>query len=387
MILHNRFALLLKRYNARKFLGNDFEDFIREIVLININRIKILNFIMFFLFLVLILLDIMNFKDGKWEVSSGYQVIFYSHLSAIVLLLVFSGILFAIPVNSVNRIKPVHKRLNQIMIQLFCFHMTVIAMGDTLINGTIAAFMGSIFAIASFVFTSNGFGFQLFFSNLILMLILLLYASEMTGESYAIQMMNAVIYVTISFLLSRFLFYYQLRDFANRKLIKKQNQELENLAMHDHLTGALNRRSFLKKATEETTRSIRYQYPVSVILFDIDFFKKVNDTFGHAAGDAVLVSISRLIYSNIRSSDLFCRWGGEEFILLSPEADAQKIMKIAEKLRTLIEQNKPANTPEVTASFGVTQYRESEPFDKMIQRADTALYEAKENGRNCVRYL
>lgn len=375
------------RLNTRKRLGDDYDDFIREIVFINITRIKILIFPMLVLFCVLILFDYINIKAGRWALSPGYRIIFFTHLSAQILLIIFSVFLYFNSIARSDQVKMFHRRINQIMIQLFCFHMTVIAMGDAFNSGSIAAYLGSIFAIASFVFTTNGFALQLFASNLILMIGLLLIAGGITGESYSIQIMNAVIYVAISFLLSRLLFYYQLRDFINRRLIRRQNERLEKLAMYDHLTGVLNRRSFLEQARKELLRSERYQYPVGVMLFDIDFFKKVNDTYGHAAGDSVLVSVSRAVQENIRSSDLLARWGGEEFIVLSPETDAGRIAAAAEKLRQVIEATKPDDGPGVTASFGVTCCQAQETVDEVIHRADMALYNAKDSGRNCVKTL
>jgi diguanylate cyclase (GGDEF)-like protein len=377
----------IHQLSIRQALGDGYDDFKREFILINIHRIKVLIAVMILLFAVLLVVDYVNFTAGRWALSPGYKIIFYTHVSSLILLTIFAGYLYLKPVQTVGQVSRFDMRMNQLMIQLFCFHMTVIAMGDTFISGSIAAFMGSIFAIASFVFTSNLFALQLFSSNLILMICLLLYTSMKTGSGYSVQMMNAVIYTGISYLLSRLLFYYQLRDFSNRRLIKDQNEQLEKLAMNDHLTGALNRRSFLEKAQQELLRSERYQRPLGVVLFDIDYFKKVNDTYGHAAGDAVLVFISQIVKDNIRSSDLFARWGGEEFIILSPETDTNAITQISEKIRQLLETSKPENAPGVTASFGITCCTKNEKIDNVIHRADQALYKAKENGRNCVKVL
>lgn len=159
-------------------------------------------------------------------------------------------------------------------------------------------------------------------------------------------------------------------------------RELEYLSTTDSLTRIGNRRYFQTKLQEEVARAKRYKTPFSMIIFDIDFFKKVNDEFGHDIGDQVLVEYTELINNILRDSDIFCRIGGEEFVILTPHANLDEAIKIAQKVRVLVKEHK--KIVPITMSFGVVTYRMEESFDAMFKRADEALYRAKERGRDQV---
>lgn len=167
--------------------------------------------------------------------------------------------------------------------------------------------------------------------------------------------------------------------------------ELERLATHDYLTGILNRRAFLEKATHELQRDIRYQRPLTILLLDIDHFKNINDRFGHAAGDAVLTEFTRCCQGELRECDIFARYGGEEFIALLPESDIDSARNVAERLckrakscRTMHD----GNEIEITVSIGTVSVTPGElknapaTLDALLVAADRAMYEAKNNGRN-----
>ena len=159
--------------------------------------------------------------------------------------------------------------------------------------------------------------------------------------------------------------------------------KFEILAITDKLTKLYNRHKFYEIATNEIERSKRYKRPLSLIIFDIDHFKKINDTYGHDIGDYVLQELAKLIKKHIRKQDFAFRWGGEEFIILLPETDAQGAMKLAEKLRHIIESHKFKKVGQVTISLGVTEYSSSDKdIDEVVKRADNALYLSKKNGRN-----
>ncbi|WP_457553152.1 sensor domain-containing diguanylate cyclase [Desulfobacula sp.] len=166
--------------------------------------------------------------------------------------------------------------------------------------------------------------------------------------------------------------------------LERVNKALEIKAITDPLTTLYNRGHFNYCLKNEIERSRRYGSALSLIIFDIDRFKRVNDTFGHLAGDSVLKELSFLCLEIIRESDILARWGGEEFIILAPENDQTKIASFAEKLRSLIEKYGFSIKTQVTCSFGVTQYIEKEDKDEFINRADKALYQAKQGGRNKV---
>lgn len=158
--------------------------------------------------------------------------------------------------------------------------------------------------------------------------------------------------------------------------------ELKKISTIDSLTKIYNRRYFDAKLKEEIESATRYNFTFSLIMFDIDHFKKINDEYGHDAGDKVLIEYSKLTSKTIREGDIFCHIGGEEFMIILPYTDGEKARKIAEKLRSKIENYK--KIVPVTMSFGVSEFIEGETRDHIYKRVDDALYEAKENGRNQV---
>src|SRR5450830_715989 len=142
----------------------------------------------------------------------------------------------------------------------------------------------------------------------------------------------------------------------------------------------------LQDLEEEHMRSKRYGSQFSIALIDVDKFKSINDTFGHSAGDQVLVSIGIILQENIRSSDAVGRWGGEEFLVIFRETSAEDALVISEKLRESIAVHEFHLVGHRTASFGVTHYRHPDSILEIMIRADNALYEAKNKGRNCVEF-
>jgi len=169
-------------------------------------------------------------------------------------------------------------------------------------------------------------------------------------------------------------------------LFSAKKKSLHDLAYHDNLTGLLNRRSFDKMISDEWKRRQRYKRPLSLIMIDIDHFKKVNDRYGHQRGDSVLKTVAGIILDNVRSSDYACRYGGEEIAVILPETSLRRALVTAEKLRTLVEKQvrEIENIP-VTISLGVGTYlRNMKRPDDLIAAADRALYRAKKEGRNRV---
>ncbi len=165
-------------------------------------------------------------------------------------------------------------------------------------------------------------------------------------------------------------------------------EESRRLARYDALTSLFNRRAFAEQATHELTRAKRHAASLSTILMDIDHFKNINDTHGHASGDKVLQAIGELLGTLARSTDVCARWGGEEFVILLPEADHAGGMQVAERTREAIEDlelysDEGVRIP-VTASLGVTTLRSSDSIDTFLDRADKAMYVAKTSGRNLV---
>lgn len=176
-----------------------------------------------------------------------------------------------------------------------------------------------------------------------------------------------------------------LKESEYRKLYEGQ---LYQLATKDFLTGISNRREFLHLAEREIQRAARGDDALSLLLLDIDRFKKVNDTFGHEAGDKVLVEMSAIVQRHLRDFDVFARIGGEEFVVILPEVTASQAVEKAERLRLLIEDHPvvldDGGKVKYTLSIGVAEWDGEEVLDRLMVRADNALYQAKDAGRNKV---
>lgn len=167
--------------------------------------------------------------------------------------------------------------------------------------------------------------------------------------------------------------------------VNRFQSRLERTASYDPLTGAMNRLAFQAVADHAIREARRDGKPLSVVLFDIDHFKAVNDTLGHAAGDEALKTVARTCGQTLRASDLLCRWGGEEFLVLLPGSGPDGGALAAEKLRTAVSEAAvgPGNRT-VTISSGTATIREGEDLSSLVQRADERLLEAKRAGRNRV---
>jgi diguanylate cyclase (GGDEF)-like protein len=169
----------------------------------------------------------------------------------------------------------------------------------------------------------------------------------------------------------------------------KAEIELREMAATDFLTGALNRRSFLELSQREYERARRNEQPMVLLMIDIDQFKEFNDAYGHPGGDAMLVAIVANCRANLRASDLFVRWGGEEFATLLPDTDQTGGLQVAEKLRRAVEELCiPIDGFQGRATIsvgGALWMSKNENWEAVERRADSALYHAKQNGRNCVR--
>ena len=181
----------------------------------------------------------------------------------------------------------------------------------------------------------------------------------------------------------------QLRLASLVKKLESQTEALSKLAAYDELTGVYNRRSLFKALESEISRSARYSYPLSVMMLDLDHFKKINDDHGHAAGDAVLRRFALVVGETLRKIDVLCRYGGEEFCAILPETSISAAIKVAERVREAIERDSITFEDvelSITVSIGitaVTPLRGAEP-DHLLSEADKALYDAKTSGRNRV---
>jgi diguanylate cyclase (GGDEF)-like protein len=195
---------------------------------------------------------------------------------------------------------------------------------------------------------------------------------EMISEQIALAVRNSLIYE-------------KLQEAMEEVTIL--NQKLEIAAKTDSLTGLINRRAFIAVTEYEKKRYSRSNRPFSLIMCDIDYFKRINDSMGHDAGDYVLTELAKLLQKSLREQDTVCRWGGEEFIILLPETDLAGGKNLAEKLRGVIEEKRFLyNSREfsLTMSFGITTFQDNINIYTYIKEADESLYVAKKSGRNKV---
>lgn len=170
------------------------------------------------------------------------------------------------------------------------------------------------------------------------------------------------------------------QDEALRRAIVRMSEE-------DYLTGLCNRRRISELLQDEIHRAARYETAFSVLLIDIDHFKSVNDRLGHQAGDRVLIEIAELIRSSVRAADLLGRWGGEEFVVISPQTGIGGALLLAEKIRGQIQSAKFRESGRQTASVGVAAFAAGDDLKSIVARADAALYAAKQSGRNRVESM
>lgn len=188
--------------------------------------------------------------------------------------------------------------------------------------------------------------------------------------------------ITLIISLIIYISHYFIRD------LKRSEQKLLNMATRDFLTNLLNRGEGFKRFREEIAKNSRTAEPLSTVLIDIDHFKRINDTYGHQAGDQVLQSFADGIVEALREYDIICRYGGEEFLIMLPSTPLAKATQIAERLRERVEKiGVPWHEgPPIrfTISLGVCQFSSNETLDELISRVDSALYTAKANGRNRV---
>jgi diguanylate cyclase (GGDEF)-like protein len=187
---------------------------------------------------------------------------------------------------------------------------------------------------------------------------------------------------------------YQMESEAAKKIARNKQTEVEAIVMQanelsnvDALTFLPNRRMIVRELQNETQRAQRYPAPLSISVVDVDFFKKVNDTYGHLVGDEVLRHVAYQLRDNVRHPDLVGRYGGEEFLILLPNTEAKEAAEQAGRLcKCVREAQFPVGGQDlkVTVSVGVAQYQPgADTWDSLLNRADTAMYKAKKNGRDC----
>jgi diguanylate cyclase (GGDEF)-like protein len=178
--------------------------------------------------------------------------------------------------------------------------------------------------------------------------------------------------------------FHTIITFSEITNLASKKREFEVKAYTDELTRIGNRAKFNSDLSNEIHNYKNSKSPLSIIMLDIDYFKKFNDNYGHQIGDEVLIELASIVSLEIRSSDIFARWGGEEFIILLPNTNIEQAKHLAQKIRQKIQDNNFVNNLKVTSSFGVAQLDTFEDEKRLLKRVDDALYRAKDRGRNRV---
>ncbi|QKI89324.1 diguanylate cyclase [Thiomicrorhabdus xiamenensis] len=212
--------------------------------------------------------------------------------------------------------------------------------------------------------------------------------SEMQNRYLMVQYQSSFDWKTLLSLLVPLLIilaviaFYTLQLRKARQDLQEKNQILHKLSSTDYLTGVYNRSYIDKRLLSEIARAKRYQTPLSILLFDLDHFKSINDTYGHDMGDEVLQTFTEVITSSIREIDVFGRWGGEEFLLISPNTDIEQAYFLAERIRHEVNNVHFRQKIRLASSIGVAELRADENLSEIVKRADEAVYSAKEQGRD-----
>jgi diguanylate cyclase (GGDEF)-like protein len=207
-----------------------------------------------------------------------------------------------------------------------------------------------------------------------------IYASRVWGIIITLQMAT----LALVYLVGRERWVHDNIQLQKRLDLEEVARHLDLRAATDPLTGLYNRRKLYRELATEMQRAQRYKTPLSVVLFDVDHFKDVNDGHGHQAGDVVLVELSRAVAARIRATDVLARWGGEEFLILTPGSDGEMASQLARNLGDAIRALVIGKVAEVTCSFGVAEFEQADTAETIIARADEALYRAKIGGRDRV---
>lgn len=196
------------------------------------------------------------------------------------------------------------------------------------------------------------------------------------------EYLASIVYITIALIInaisSWLINYYKRYQYLN-------SQKLNKLSITDSLTQIYNRAKFDEELKKSIDLSKRYSTRLSLILFDIDDFKQINDSYGHLAGDNILISLSQLVKRSVRKTDTFARWGGDEFVILLPCTNTEAARNIAQKLRAIISAHHFDNLVHISCSFGVTSLNNDEDFNSLMFRIDKLLYRAKKStGKNTI---
>ena len=273
---------------------------------------------------------------------------------------------------------------------LFPFFLGDLAARILIVSAAILVLMGAILRVLLIPASGGRLSSRrlLIFSAVVIILLAgvrFIYGLSGTGNASAVTLLSDLYAITtLGYLVTAVLATFGVLSVYNERL----TEDIERRATIDPLTNIFNRRAFIGAAERELARGDRSgRYPC-LLMLDIDHFKKINDTWGHAAGDQVLIKMTEALQAALREQDVLARFGGEEFSILLPETDRQGAIILAERLRDSVASviaRVGQKTVRITSSIGIAVARDGDTLDDVVGRADQAMYAAKEAGRNCVK--
>jgi diguanylate cyclase (GGDEF)-like protein len=365
-------------------LPADYNELLNDAFYINIIRSKWYGIALFVGHLFLLAIDLKRLADGILDTHEGYRYLFYLHIILVCGLGFFLLFLYLFKLSGPGEINRFHILYFSFFIFFILFLSASISSIDQLIHGEITVYIIAILGIAVATYLPLLYRIVIFTPSHVLLLVGVTYFQDnpdiLTGHY-----INCNLVFILAMILSQILFTTYIKGVRDKKKIIDQQLFLKRMSNEDSLTGLNNRRYIDTRLIEEWERANRYSRNFSVVIGDLDFFKKINDSFGHTVGDEVLKKIARIMKETIRIVDYAARYGGEEFLLLFPETGKTTAYEICEKIRRCIvdhEWNAVTTGLTVTMSFGIADFRETEDLDSLTNLADKRLYKAKELGRN-----
>ncbi|SCY52261.1 GGDEF domain-containing protein [Alkaliphilus peptidifermentans] len=240
--------------------------------------------------------------------------------------------------------------------------------------------MGLIIIILSIFLVPNKYKYMVFASVFISISFFILSKITIRDISFS-EYSASIVYITLVIILTG-ISSYKINE--SRRIQYVNSKALIKMSETDALTGIYNKAKFNDEIKRWVQISNRYNTPLSLVMFDIDDFKKTNDKYGHLIGDKVLVSITNIVLKNLRQTDVFARWGGEEFVILMPNTQVEQAVDITERLRLIVFDNPVDEVEHISCSFGVVELTYNDDVDTFLHRADQNLYSAKNSGKNLV---
>ena len=376
--------MMLVNMKNNGITAEDKKTLQQELYYTNINRAKIYIVGLIVIHLFLLVLDVRRLLAGTLAEHSGYRYLYYLHIILTAGLVFFLALLYIFKASVPEEIRALHKIITIAFFAFLLLIAAAVSSIDQLIHGEITVYVIGLLALSVAVYLPILPRFLLFVPAHILLLAGI--SLFQTDRDVLIgNYINSTLVFFIAGILSQIMYQNLKKNFFSKKIIRQQQERLERMSLEDSLTGLRNRRYIDTKLMEEWDRAVRYDRDLAIAFADLDFFKKVNDSYGHNIGDEVLREIAVIFRGSIRGVDSVARYGGEEFLLLFPETDKDQAVTICEKVRRQTEDYPWDGVRQglrLTVSLGVAGRREAETIADFIDLADKRLYTAKERGRN-----